>query len=228
MLKTRGESLEGKTCLVSGSGNVAQYTVEKITQLGGRAVTLSDSGGYIYDEQGIDAEKLKFVMELKNVRRGRIKEYADKFKGVVYTAIDPKLDYNPLWNHTAHCAFPSATQNEINGKDAMHLIRNGVYVVSEGANMPTTHRRRERVPAGQDPLRPRQGGQRRRRGDLGPRDVAEQPATELDARGGRPAAARDHEGDPQGRLRDRRSSTAARATTSTAPTSPASSRSPTR
>jgi glutamate dehydrogenase (NADP+) len=138
MLKTRNESLEGKTCLVSGSGNVAQYTVEKITQLGGRAVTLSDSGGYIYDEKGIDAEKLAFVMDLKNVRRGRIKEYADKFKGVVYAPIDPKLDYNPLWNHTAHCAFPSATQNEINGKDAQNLVKNGVYVVSEGSNMPTT------------------------------------------------------------------------------------------
>ncbi len=138
MLKTRGETLEGKTCLVSGSGNVAQYTIEKITQLGGRAVTVSDSGGYIYDERGIDAERLAYVMELKNVRRGRIKEYADKFKGVVYTPIDPKLDYNPLWNHTAHCAFPSATQNEINGKDAQNLVKNGVYVVSEGSNMPTT------------------------------------------------------------------------------------------
>jgi glutamate dehydrogenase (NADP+) len=137
MLKTRNESLEGKTCLVSGSGNVAQYTVQKITQLGGRAVTLSDSGGYIYDEKGIDAEKLAYIMELKNVRRGRIKEYADKFK-VVYTPIDAKLDYNPLWNHTAHCAFPSATQNEINGKDAANLVKNGVYVVSEGSNMPTT------------------------------------------------------------------------------------------
>jgi glutamate dehydrogenase (NADP+) len=138
MLKTRNETLEGKTCLVSGSGNVAQYTVQKITQLGGRAVTLSDSGGYIYDEAGIDREKLKFAMDLKNVRRGRIKEYADKFKGVSYVPIDPKLDMNPLWNHKAECAFPSATQNEINGKDAMHLISNGVYVVSEGANMPTT------------------------------------------------------------------------------------------
>ncbi len=137
MLATRGETLKGKTCLVSGSGNVAQYTVEKLLQLGARPVTLSDSAGYIYDEQGIDAEKLKFVLELKNVRRGRMKEYADKFKGVVYTPFDPKLDYNPLWNHTAHCAFPSATQNEINGKDAMHLVGNGVYVVGEGANMPT-------------------------------------------------------------------------------------------
>ncbi len=138
MLATRNETLEGKTCLVSGSGNVAQYTVEKILHLGGKPVTLSDSGGYIYDEAGITKEKLGFVMDLKNVRRGRIKEYADKFKGAVYTAIDPKQDFNPLWNHKAHCAFPSATQNEINGKDAANLLKNGVYVVSEGANMPTT------------------------------------------------------------------------------------------
>ena len=137
MLGTRKETLEGKTCLVSGSGNVSQYTVEKLLQLGARPVTLSDSNGYIYDEQGIDLEKLAFVKDLKNVRRGRIKEYADKFKGVVYTPIDPKLDYNPLWNHKAHCAFPSATQNEITGKDAKNLLANGVYVVSEGANMPT-------------------------------------------------------------------------------------------
>jgi len=116
---------------------VYQYTIEKLLDLGARPVTASDSNGYIYDEQGIDREKLKFILDLKNVRRGRIKEYADKFKGVVYTPVDPKLDYNPLWNHTAHCAFPSATQNEINGKDAMHLVGNGVYVVAEGANMPT-------------------------------------------------------------------------------------------
>jgi glutamate dehydrogenase (NADP+) len=138
MLATRGETLEGKTCLVSGSGNVSQYTAEKVLDLGGRPVTLSDSNGCIYDEQGIDRKKLAFVKSLKNARRGRIKEYADKFKGVVYTPVDPKLDFNPLWNHTAHCAFPSATQNEINGTDAMHLVGNGVYVVSEGANMPTT------------------------------------------------------------------------------------------
>ena len=129
---------QGKTCLVSGSGNVAQYTVEKILELGGKVVTLSDSNGYIYDEAGIDREKLAFAMDLKNVRRGRIKEYADKFKGAVYTPVDPKLDYNPLWNHKADCAFPSATQNEINGKDAANLLKNGVYVVAEGANMPTT------------------------------------------------------------------------------------------
>jgi glutamate dehydrogenase (NADP+) len=138
MLGTRGKTLEGKTCLVSGSGNVAQYTVEKINELGGKAVTLSDSNGYIYDEAGISPEKLGFVMDLKNVRRGRIKEYADKYRNVVYKEIDPKADANPLWNHKADCAFPSATQNEINGKDAANLLRNGVYVVSEGANMPTT------------------------------------------------------------------------------------------
>ncbi|HTX19095.1 MAG TPA: NADP-specific glutamate dehydrogenase [Bacteroidota bacterium] len=138
MLTTRGQTLQGKKCLVSGSGNVAQYTVEKINQLGGKAVTLSDSNGYIYDEEGISKEKLDFVMDLKNTRRGRIKEYAEKFKGVVYTPIDQKLDYNPLWNHKADCAFPSATQNEINGKDAQNLLKNKVYVVAEGANMPTT------------------------------------------------------------------------------------------
>jgi glutamate dehydrogenase (NADP+) len=138
MLTTRGQDLQGKVCLVSGSGNVSQYTVEKINELGGRVVTLSDSNGYVYDEAGVDLRKLAFVMELKNVRRGRLQEYADKFKDAVYTPVDPKLDYNPLWNHKADCAFPSATQNEINGKDARHLIKNGVFVVSEGANMPTT------------------------------------------------------------------------------------------
>ncbi|HVP89597.1 MAG TPA: NADP-specific glutamate dehydrogenase [Terriglobales bacterium] len=138
MLGTRKQTMEGKICLVSGSGNVAQYTVEKINQLGGKAVTLSDSNGYILDEAGITAEKLAFVMDLKNNRRGRIKEYADKYKGVQYFSLEGKLDYNPLWNHKAHCAFPSATQNEINGKDAQNLIKNGVYVVSEGANMPST------------------------------------------------------------------------------------------
>ncbi len=138
MLATRGDTLEGKVCLVSGSGNVAQYTVEKLLQLGAKPVTLSDSNGYIYDEEGIDEEKLKYVMELKNVRRGRIKEYAEKYPNAVYTPVDPSLDYNPLWNHKADCAFPSATQNEINAKDAQHLLDNGVFVVTEGANMPTT------------------------------------------------------------------------------------------
>jgi glutamate dehydrogenase (NADP+) len=138
MLGTKNQTLEGKTCLVSGSGNVAQYTVEKILDLGGKAVTLSDSNGYIYDEEGISREKLAYIMELKNVRRGRIKEYTDKYKNAVYTPLDGNMDYNPLWNHKAQCAFPSATQNEINVKDAQNLVKNGVYVVSEGANMPTT------------------------------------------------------------------------------------------
>ena len=138
MLKTRKEELKGKTCLVSGSGNVAQYTVDKLISLGARAVTLSDSKGFIYDEAGIDRDKLAFVMDLKNNRRGRISEYAEKFKGVTFTPIDPKLDHNPLWDHKAECAFPSATQNEINGTDAANLLKNGVFVVSEGANMPTT------------------------------------------------------------------------------------------
>ncbi|MBI5729565.1 MAG: NADP-specific glutamate dehydrogenase [Ignavibacteriales bacterium] len=138
MLSTRKQTLEGKKCLVSGSGNVAQYTVEKILQLGGKVLTLSDSNGYIYDEAGITTEKLQFVMDLKNVRRGRMKEYTDKFKSAVYTPIDPNADHNPLWNHKADSAFPSATQNEVNGKDAANLLRNGVYVISEGANMPSS------------------------------------------------------------------------------------------
>ncbi len=137
MLSTRGETLEGKTCLVSGSGNVAQYTIEKLLDLGAKPVTLSDSGGYIYDEAGIDREKLAWVMELKNARRGRISEYAEKYPTATYTAVDRSLDHNPLWDHKAHCAFPSATQNEINAVDAKNLLANGVYVVSEGANMPT-------------------------------------------------------------------------------------------
>ncbi|MCG6927520.1 MAG: NADP-specific glutamate dehydrogenase [Acidobacteria bacterium] len=138
MLGTRNETMEGKVCLVSGSGNVAQYTVEKLLDLGGKPVTLSDSSGFIYDEAGIDRDKLQYVMELKNNRRGRIKEYADKYKSAVYTATDPRLDYNPLWDHKAECAFPSATQNEINAKDAANLLKQGVYVVGEGANMPST------------------------------------------------------------------------------------------
>ena len=138
MLGTRGETLEGKTCLVSGSGNVSQYTIEKLLQLGAKPVTVSDSSGYIHDEAGIDREKLAFLMDLKNVRRGRIREFADRFKSAVYTPVDPALDHNPLWTHKAHCAFPSATQNEIAGPDAEHLLAAGVYVVSEGAHKPTT------------------------------------------------------------------------------------------
>ncbi|MBT8371609.1 MAG: NADP-specific glutamate dehydrogenase [Deltaproteobacteria bacterium] len=137
MLATREDSLENKTCLVSGSGNVAQYTIEKILDLKGKAVTCSDSSGYIYDEAGIDREKLDYLMMLKNVQRGRVEEYAAKYSSAVYTPIDPALDYNPLWNHAAACAFPSATQNEINTQDAQNLVNNGVFLVSEGANMPT-------------------------------------------------------------------------------------------
>ncbi len=137
MLQTRGETFEGKTCLVSGSGNVAQFTTEKIIELGGKVVTMSDSSGYIYDEQGIDSERLAYIMNLKNIRRGRISEYADTYSNAVYTPIDPNLDHNPLWNHKAECAMPSATQNEINEVDAKHLLKNGVYLVSEGANMPS-------------------------------------------------------------------------------------------
>jgi glutamate dehydrogenase (NADP+) len=138
MLETRGETLEGKVCLVSGSGNVAQYTVEKLLDYGAKPITLSDSNGFIHDPAGIDREKLAYVMELKNVKRGRIREYAERFPGVTYVEADPRADHNPLWDIPADCAFPSATQNEINGKDAANLLNNGVYVVSEGANMPST------------------------------------------------------------------------------------------
>jgi glutamate dehydrogenase (NADP+) len=137
MLATRGQTLEGKTCLLSGSGNAAQFTVEKLLDLGAKVVTLSDSTGFIHDEAGIDRTKMEFVLDLKNVRRGRIQEYADRFKGSHFTPADPRLDHNPLWNIKADCAFPSATQNEINGKDAANLLRNGIKVVSEAANMPT-------------------------------------------------------------------------------------------
>jgi glutamate dehydrogenase (NADP+) len=137
MLATRDQTLEGKTCLVSGSGNVAQYAIEKILDLGGKPVTCSDSSGYIYDEAGFDRDKLAFLLELKNVKRGRVSEYADKYPGAVHTPVDAAKDFNPLWAHKADCAFPCATQNEINAKDAQNLIDNGVYLVSEGANMPT-------------------------------------------------------------------------------------------
>ena len=132
MLKSRGDSLEGKRCLVSGSGNVAQYTVEKILQLGGTVHTLSDSSGVIYDEAGIDEKKLAFVKQLKNVKRGRIKEYVKKYKKAKYVA------GGKPWQFKADCAFPSATQNEIHEKDAKAMLKNGIIAVGEGANMPTT------------------------------------------------------------------------------------------
>ena len=136
MLSTRDDSLEGKVCLVSGSGNVAQYTVEKLLDMGAKPVTLSDSGGFIYDPDGIDYEKLHWVMDLKNIRRGRITEYTQEFKGATFTLCGTN-GVNPMWGIPADCAFPSATQNEISEKDAMSLLHGGVFVVSEGANMPT-------------------------------------------------------------------------------------------
>ena len=131
MLKIRGESIEGKVCTISGSGNVAQYTAEKLIQLGTKVVTLSDSNGYIYDEDGIDEKKLAFVFELKNVRRGRIKEYAKEF-GCKY------FENKHPWGIKCDIAFPSATENEISGDDATALVKNGCIAVGEGANMPTT------------------------------------------------------------------------------------------
>ncbi len=138
MLQENKDSIKGKTCLVSGSGNVAQYAIEKILQLGGKVVTASDSSGFIYDEEGFTFEKLEFLKDLKNNRRGRIKEYADKFKNVVYTDVNETDDSNPLWNVKAECAFPCATQNEVNKKDAENLVKNGVKLLGEGANMPTS------------------------------------------------------------------------------------------
>ncbi|MHB9149644.1 MAG: NADP-specific glutamate dehydrogenase [Thermoleophilia bacterium] len=136
MAATTGETLEGKTCLVSGSGNVAQFAAEKLIHLGAKPVTLSDSNGFIYDEAGIDVGKLAFVKELKNVRRGRIKEYVETYPTAVYTELTLGAEQNPLWSIPADCAFPCATQNEISGLDAGNLLRNGVKLVAEGANMP--------------------------------------------------------------------------------------------
>ena len=131
MLKTRNLTLDGKVCVVSGSGNVAQYTVKKVNELGGKVVTMSDSDGYIYDSEGISGEKLEYVFELKNAYRGRIREYAEKY-GCKYVANERP------WREKCDIALPSATQNELNGDDALALIENGCIAVSEGANMPST------------------------------------------------------------------------------------------
>lgn len=131
MLNTRDDSLKGKTVIISGSGNVAQYACEKVTQMGGKVVTLSDSSGFIYDKDGIDADKLAFVMELKNIRRGRIKEYADKYNCEFHEGKRP-------WGIKCDVAMPNATQNELNEEEAKTLIANGCFVISEGANMPST------------------------------------------------------------------------------------------
>jgi glutamate dehydrogenase (NADP+) len=137
MLKTRDETIEGKICIVSGSGNAAQFTVEKLIECGAKIVTMSDSGGLIYDKNGITEEKLAWIQSVKNVRRGRIKEYVKKFKGAKY------VEGQRPWGIKCDCAFPCATQNEITGEDARKLVENGCYLVSEAANMPT-------VPAGVD------------------------------------------------------------------------------
>jgi glutamate dehydrogenase (NADP+) len=132
MLATRGENLEGKTCTVSGSGNVAQYAVKRITQSGGKVVAMSDSGGTIYDPDGFDAEKLAWVMEHKNVQRGRLSAYIERFRHATY------LEGRRPWGIPCDCAFPCATQNELSGEDAATLLKNGVKLVAEGANMPST------------------------------------------------------------------------------------------
>jgi glutamate dehydrogenase (NADP+) len=137
MARHAGKSLDGATCLVSGSGNVAQFAVEKLIDLGGKAVTLSDSSGWIHDPDGIDSSKLAWVMDLKNNRRGRISEYADEFTGSTFHASDRSATANPLWSVPSDCAFPCATQNEILGADARNLVEGGCWLVSEGANMPT-------------------------------------------------------------------------------------------
>jgi glutamate dehydrogenase/leucine dehydrogenase len=131
MLKTRGDSIKGKICTVSGSGNVAQFSTQKATEMGGKVVTMSDSNGFIHDPDGITPEKLAYVMHLKNVKRGRIQEYAEKYGAKYYEGQRP-------WVIKCDVALPSATQNEVNGEDAKTLIANGCFVVSEGANMPST------------------------------------------------------------------------------------------
>lgn len=137
MAKASGKTIEGTTCLVSGSGNVAQYTIEKLLDLGANPVTISDSSGWIHDPAGIDREKLAWIKDLKNIRRGRVSEYAERFDGAVYHETDRSATSNPLWGVKADCAFPSATQNELLGPDAQNLVENGCWLVSEGANMPT-------------------------------------------------------------------------------------------
>lgn len=138
MLLDIGEDFKGKKCLISGSGNVAQYAMEKLLKLGGIPITASDSSGFIYDDEGIDREKLAYLMDLKNEKRGRINEYADKYNSATFIPIDKGLDNNPIWNIKADCAFPCATQNELNENDANNLVSNGVKLIAEGANMPST------------------------------------------------------------------------------------------
>lgn len=132
MLELKGDTLKGKTVVISGSGNVAQYAAEKATQLGAKVITMSDSGGYILDEGGIDAAKLDFIMELKNVKRGRISEYVDEYPSAKY------FDGETPWGVNCDIAMPCATQNELQEEDAQMLVKNGCILVGEGANMPCT------------------------------------------------------------------------------------------
>ena len=136
MLSTKDKSFEGAKVAISGSGNVAQFACEKVLDLGGKPVTMSDSGGYIYDESGIDRDKLAWIMDLKNNKRGRIKEYSDHFDGVVYTESKPEPNHNQLWATPVDVALPCATQNEVNEAEARMLVEGGVIAVAEGANMP--------------------------------------------------------------------------------------------
>jgi len=138
MLATKGKSFEGATVSISGSGNVAQYACEKVLDLGGKPVTMSDSSGWIYDADGIDREKLAFIMDLKNVRRGRIAEYAEKYSSATFTPSQPEPSLNGLWGVNVDVALPCATQNELNGEEAQLLVANNVIAVAEGANMPCT------------------------------------------------------------------------------------------
>ncbi len=138
ILAEKGGSLKGKTCLISGSGNVAQFAIEKILHEGGTVVTASDSSGYIYDPEGINEEKLTFLKDLKNKRRGRINEYAEEFSSSSFTSSKEYDGSNPIWSHKADCAFPCATQNEVDKTDAENLVKNGVSLLAEGANMPVT------------------------------------------------------------------------------------------
>ena len=138
MLSTKDKSFDGATVAISGSGNVAQFACEKVIELGGKPVTMSDSSGYIYDPTGIDREKLDWIMDLKNNRRGRMKEYAEHFDGVDYTESKPEPNLNQMWSTKVDVALPCATQNELNGDEAKMLVDGGVTAVAEGANMPCT------------------------------------------------------------------------------------------
>jgi len=138
MLATKGKSFEGATVSISGSGNVAQFACEKVLDLGGKPVTMSDSGGWIHDPSGIDREKLAWIMDLKNNKRGRISEYAKNFDGVSYSKSEPEPALSGIWGADVDVALPCATQNEINAQEAEMLVKNGTIAVAEGANMPCT------------------------------------------------------------------------------------------